>query len=612
MSEQTDRAELPPDRLTALWRRLKDHRIAQWTVGYVAVAYGIQHAVTLTTEALDWPHAITRVSMILLALGLPLAMVFAWYHGERTTRRISPGEMSVVSVMLIGISLIFYLFVRPANETVPAAQLTSAAAPAAANGISLAVLPFVNLSPDRDQEFFSDGMTEEITAALAKIPNLRVVARTSAFEFKGKNLDVRTVGGQLGATHLIEGSVRRDGNQVRITAQLVKAGDGTHLWTESYDRELKGIFAVQEDIAQAIAASLRVPLGLKQGETLVSNRTGDTESYQNYLRAKALYRARAAKPLSEPVALLEKVAARDPDYAPAWALLAQAYALAPIYDPASYVGSVTELRRIADTSLAKAETSAQRAIQLDARNADSYTALAVIQGSRGKFLAAEDLFKQALALDPLNPDTLHQYSALIAITGHPRQAVAMREQLRGLEPLVPIFNLGTARVLWASGQSDAAIALASAVSFDNPNRWTSLAMFYTSQGRYRQAADAVRAIPSGTVITPAAAEAAIRLLRAGPSKSASQQTLTDLGALSFVYLYAGAPERALQWVERGVEANYQNAFFSYEIWQASYASARKTERFKKFARVGGLVEYWRAKGWPPQCRPTTGDDFECS
>src|SRR6185503_13090551 len=138
-----------------------------------------------------------------------------------------------------------------------------------------------------------------------------------AFQFKGANQDLRTIGQALSATHLIEGSVRKDGNQLRITAQLIKADDGTHLWTESYDRELKGVFAVQEEIATAIAGALQVPLGLKQGETLVSNRTGDTESYQNYLRAKALYRARAAKPLTEPVALLEQVVARDPTYAPA-------------------------------------------------------------------------------------------------------------------------------------------------------------------------------------------------------------------------------------------------------------------------------------------------------
>src|SRR5207302_3466335 len=135
-------------------------------------------------------------------------------------------------------------------------------------------------------------MTEEITAALAKVPDLRVVARTSAFEFKGKNIEVDKIGQQLHATHLIEGSVRKAGNRVRITAQLIKADDGTHIWAENYDRDLTDIFAIQEDIARALAASLRMPLGLKPGENLVSNRGIDPESYQQYLRAKALFRGR--------------------------------------------------------------------------------------------------------------------------------------------------------------------------------------------------------------------------------------------------------------------------------------------------------------------------------
>jgi hypothetical protein len=128
---------------------------------------------------------------------------------------------------------------------------------------------------------------------------------------------------------LIEGSVRKEGSEIRITAQLIRADDGTHLWTESYNRELRGVFAVQEEIAQSIATALQVPLGLRQGETLVSNRTADTDSYQNYLRAKALVRARGEKALTDAATLLEQVVARDPNYAPAWALLATAYLLRP-------------------------------------------------------------------------------------------------------------------------------------------------------------------------------------------------------------------------------------------------------------------------------------------
>src|SRR5215469_10286211 len=138
MSEDSDRATAPPtsqDRLSLFWRRLKEHRIAQWAVGYVAVAYAIQHGVTLTAEAFDWPHTVERVSMLLLALGLPVAMTLAWFHGERTMKRVSHGELSIVSLLLVAIAILFYVFVRPAGEDLRPV-----------NGNSLAVLPFANLS----------------------------------------------------------------------------------------------------------------------------------------------------------------------------------------------------------------------------------------------------------------------------------------------------------------------------------------------------------------------------------------------------------------------------------------------------------------------------------
>jgi len=305
MSEDANRTNSKPehlDRLSSVWRRIYDRKIAQWSVAYVALAYAIQHGVVLTREAYEWPHAVEQISMLLLTLGLPVVMTFAWYHGERASRRISGPELTIIAILLAIGSLFFYVLVRPAEQTTaslaPAVQQAGVAAArnAAADpqgAISVAVLPFVNLSSDKEQEFFSDGMTEEITSALAKVSGLNVIARTSAFQFKGANQDMRAIGQALGASHLIEGSVRRDGNQVRITAQLIKANDATHLWTENYDRELKNVFTIQEDIATAIAASLRVPLGLKEGQSLVSNRAIDPDLYQAYLRAKARFRGRA-------------------------------------------------------------------------------------------------------------------------------------------------------------------------------------------------------------------------------------------------------------------------------------------------------------------------------
>jgi hypothetical protein len=182
------------------------------------------------------------------------------------------------------------------------------------------------------------------------------------------------------------------------------------------------VFAVQEDIAQAIAASLRVPLGLKQGESLVPSRTANIDSYQDYLRAKALVRARGpiepGGPLTEAANLLEQAVARDPKYAPAWAVLAQAYSLFPAFSPAFFNGSAEDFRRVIEASFTKAEAAARQAILLDPNSADGYTALGTVRNFRGKFIQSEELFKQALALDPGNPEAFHQYSILFGFPSH--------------------------------------------------------------------------------------------------------------------------------------------------------------------------------------------------
>ena len=472
------------------------------------------------------------------------------------------------------------------------------------------MLPFVNLSGDSAQEFFSDGMTEEITAALAKIPSLQVVARTSAFEFKGQNRNIQDISQKLHAGYVIEGSVRKAGERVRITAQLIRADSGAHLWTENYDRQLTDIFATQEDIAQAIAAALRAPLGLQQGQRLVSNRTNNESSYEDYLRAKTLVRARGLENISNAAALLEQVVARDPNFAPGWALLALSYSVTPLYRPELISGAIDEAKPVVETLLAKAEPAAQRAVQLDANLADGYVALARVQGLRGKLVQAEELYAKALALDPNSPDALHQYSILLAGAGRLKESLALRQQSQVLEPFVPVFNQLTAQVLALNGQFEPAIALYK----DLPTAGragtggAALAWTYASLGRYDEAIDYLLKIPPGGYL-PGTVEEAVRLLRTAPAPAASAQSLPRLGALSFVYLYVGAPERALEYDEGAVEAGFkQQVTF---LWHPGYAALRKTERFKALMRNAGYVEFWRAKGWPEFCHPTTGDDFVC-
>jgi tetratricopeptide (TPR) repeat protein len=433
-------------------------------------------------------------------------------------------------------------------------------------------------------------------------------------EYKGQNRDLRVIGQALGVTHLIEGSVRKDGNQVRITAQLIRSDDGTHLWTESYDRELKGVFAVQEEIATAIAASLRVPLGLKAGESLVSNRTSDTDSYQDYLRAKALVRGRGALepggPLTEAARLLEQVTARDPNYAPAWALLGYAYSLTPIYTAAFFNGSIDDLRRVAADAMQKAEAAAQQATRLDPNSIDGYIALGYAQSARGRFIQAENLYRRALALDPGNPDAIHRFGLMLATAGHLKESLPLRLRLQAQEPFVPTFNVATGMVLWESGRNDDAVTTYRAQLPSVFSR-VYLAQVYASVGRYSEAADALREVPPGTFSAQTLTEAA-RLLRSAPGKSVPPRTAVSNGVLGFVYAHTGASDRVLDFYERIAETGYPAiGDIDSLIWAPAYAPVRKTDRFKAYARKAGLVEYWRAKGWPDLCHPTTGDDFEC-
>jgi TolB-like protein len=197
----------------------------------------------------------------------------------------------------------------------------------AAEPTSIVVLPFANLSSDSESEFFADGVTEEIINALAQIKNLRVVARTSAFSFKGKQVDLRTVGATLNARNVLEGSVRKSGDRVRIVAQLINAADGYHIWSERYDRELRDIFEVQDEIARTIADRLKVTLGPEKAQMLVRSETKNLEAYQLYLKGRFHWNKRSADGLQKAVEYFQQAIGKDPGYAVAYAGLADAYNL---------------------------------------------------------------------------------------------------------------------------------------------------------------------------------------------------------------------------------------------------------------------------------------------
>jgi TolB-like protein len=277
-----------------LLAELKRRQMFRVAAAYAVVAWVLLQFANNITPALRLPEWIPTAIVVLLIIGFPVALLFCWIQqlapgGESSKATTGKLDWVLIGALIVVIGLVSYQQLAPTAtaEKQPGVDAAKAAAASPTTGVSLAVLPLTNLSGDPNQEFFSDGMTEEITSALAKIPDLRVVARTSAFQFKGEKKDMRAIAQALNATHLIEGSVRKAGERVRITVQLIRADDGTNMWSENYDRELIDVFAIQEEIGRAIATSFNMRLGLAPGENLVSNRTQNLGTYQDFLKGKA-------------------------------------------------------------------------------------------------------------------------------------------------------------------------------------------------------------------------------------------------------------------------------------------------------------------------------------
>jgi len=335
----------------SLIEELKRRNVIRVAVLYVVVAWLLMQVADVGMSALELPTWTGKLVLFLLALGFPVVLIFSWVYEltpegikresevdrtqsvtQETGRKLNI-TIAVLLVAAIGAVVVDRLVpeapapAEPAVETTPApppetvTQAPTSVEPPAPQvaEASIAVLPFVDMSPNRDNEYFSDGLTEELLNALAKIRALKVAGRTSSFAYKGKDQDLRVIGEELGVAHLLEGSVRMAGNQLRITAQLINAEDGYHLWSETYDRELNDVFAIQTDIAEHVAEALQVTLLGEDVARMQAGGTTDIEAYNDYLRGiYYLNQGSREEETKQGVAALESALARDPAYAHAW------------------------------------------------------------------------------------------------------------------------------------------------------------------------------------------------------------------------------------------------------------------------------------------------------
>jgi len=412
---------------------------------------------------------------------------------------------------------------------------------------SIAVLPLMDLSPGHDQEYFADGLTEELLNVLAKNPRLRVAGRTSAFQFKNKQEDLRVIGKKLNVGTLLEGSVRKSGSRVRITAQLVSATDGFHLWSETYDRELDDIFAVQDDIAQSVAEALKVTL--LAGERVASAPRGATApAYNAYLQGKYFFELNTKESLEKALRYFGEAVDLDPDYAPAWTGLSLAYGnqasegYSPVEDGyekarqavehaleldpnlAEAHGALAVVRRVYDWDWVGADASSQRALQLDPGNPNLILDAARVASTLGRIDEAHDLTRRAATADPLNVRVHYRLARYAYFLGRLDESTAAFQKVLELNPEYPGAHEDLGLVYLAQSRPDAALA---EMEQEKRDLWQSFgfAILYHALGR-RNEADA--------------------------KLSELVENYQDVAAyqIAEVFAYRGEVDRAFEWLER--------------------------------------------------------------
>jgi TolB-like protein/Flp pilus assembly protein TadD len=530
----------------SLVAELQRRRVFRALVGYGIAAFAVLQIIEPIMHGLHWPDDVLSYVVAGLACGFPVVVGLAWIFDvkagriERTEPPSAPGLRGIrLALLLAGISLlaaapglVYYFVLRK-----PPVEATASAGTAA----SIAVLPLVNLSRDPDQEYFADGLAEEVLDLLAKVPGLHVAARTSAFSFKGKNDDARTIAGKLNVATLLEGSVRKAGDQVRITTQLISAADGYHLWSETYDRKLTDVFAVQDEIAKAVVAALKLKLLPGQAPTSKEHRTANPEVYTQYLLGRQSFNRASMEGYRRAAQAYQKAIAIDPEFAPAWAGLA--HAAYWIADGGDTPAEISDGQR-------RALAAAEKAVALAPDLAEAYVARGAIRSAtKWDWQGAKADFERALALSPESADVYRDYALyVLRPLGRLQEGIAASRKAAALDPL-------------------------------NGRSWTSLGSNLIFAGELREAHDALN-----------------RSLEVNPEQPFAP------GWLSVLYLLERQPEAALKAAQRSSSAVFRltgAAMAQHDLGHAREAEQALDELLAKYGHSGAYqiagVYAWRGE-----------------
>jgi TolB-like protein/lipoprotein NlpI len=579
------------------YTELKRRNVIKVAIVYFAVAWLLLQVSDTLGPALHLPEWFVSAVAFLLILGFPIALVFAWAFeltpdGLKRETKADPAAPSAGStgksqnlIVVAALVVVLSYFVidkfavdsgRDTGDSSTTVQVDSeqpAENELAETDNSIAVLPFVNMSSDEEQEYFSDGLSEELLNLLARIPELKVAARTSSFSFEGKDLGVPEIASRLNVAHILEGSVRKHGNQLRITAQLIQADNGYQLWSETYDRQLDNVFEIQEDIATAVVGALKITL---LGEAPITRRT-DPAAYQLFLEGQYLKRQIEDESLNRAVEAFKKAVEIDPSYVPAWAELADTYLWGGRPDGLSHK---------------EADALADQAIQIAIRTDPDYAFTYYVRGvswffGKNNFKKGVEDFQRALNLDPDDAFLVAAIGKGAVLTGKFDLAISQYQAALAMEPVVPEFFWYLGRAYLSSGRLDDAEAsfrkLSSLSSSYRGNFHLGETLFLKGE---LEAALAVsdtyfsRAIIHHELGNVAEADEALAEL----IENANPYTL------ALVYGYRGDVDKTFEWLNSSVENS--DFFPTFILTETAFRSVHSDPRWELFLEKLGLLEFW--------------------
>ena len=539
--------DTPAERVTeSTWTGLRRRKVVQWGVAYAAGGWLLMQVLEYFSGTFDWPRQVQQLSTVALLIGLPVVLVLAWYHGDRGQQRITTPELAILTLLLLLGGGAFWHYQRT-SETATVATPSSPTAVATATDRSIAVLPFVNMSADKENEYFADGISEELLNLLAQVPELRVIARTSSFSFKGKDAPIAEIARKLNVENVLEGSVRKSGDTLRITAQLVRASDSSHLWSQTYDRQMTDVFKVQDEIASTVVEQLKIKL-LGAAPTM---RVTDSRAYALFLQGREAARRGSPAALEQAIALYKQALAIDPTYAPAWDGLAEVY----------YTHMDFGVLAV-DQGLPLARAAIRQALLNDPTYASVYARAALIEGGIARDLAAAARhLEQGLSLDPSNLDLIGAAIKIARRLGRPQQTLDLSEYLISRDPVNPYAHEQVAYSYLNAGRVDEAAAAFRTVVRLSPDYGAShelLGEILLQQGNPEGALAEMRQESVESFRLTGLAMAYHALGHKTESDAALNELIREYGRtgpywVAYALAFRGEIDRTFEWLEKAVE-----------------------------------------------------------